>query len=111
MAEATPPTCWRKSNVYCHYRGYRVQHRHFPHRRRRHLCPAQDWAKPMNPEVETLVVPRRCPACFQDQNKVGAECRFCELEPEMDVMDLNHYLAAIERFVRKEWFEQLFFNT
>lgn len=65
----------------------------------------------MNPEVEPLVVSRRCPTCFQDRNKVGAECRFCELEPETDVRWPNHYLTAIEQFVRNEWFEQIFFKT
>lgn len=59
-----------------------------------------------NPEVEPLVASRRCPICFQDQSKVGAECRICT-NPKHEYIDSPKYNTDIEWFMSKQFFRMV----
>ncbi len=60
-----------------------------------------------NPEVEPLVVSRRCPICFQDQSKVGAECRVC-CNPIHEPINSPKFDPVIELFLSEQFFIMMF---
>ena len=61
----------------------------------------------MNSEGEPLRVSRRCPICFQDQSKVGAECRFCT-NPTHEPLKSPAFDPAIELFLSEQYFRMMF---